>query len=203
MIKNIIFDLGSVILKGHPNIILNMLDLDKDNIEDLNRIFFKNLKKLDMGNCSLGQYFQDCDFNFKIEANIEEKLIHYYKYRPFNQEIIKLIKQLKDKNYKVYILSDNNIDTKEYLMKLPFWRNVDGFVFSCDYKILKPDPEIYKILFKKYNLNPEECFFIDDKKQNIEAGKILGMKGFVFKDKDNGLNDLLKELNKNNIRLKD
>ena len=87
-------------------------------------------------------------------------------------------------------------------MKLPFFKNFDGFVFSCDHKILKPDPEIYNILFKKYNLIPDECFFIDDKKQNIEAGETLGMKGFVFNCKENRITDLIKKLCENNVLIK-
>ena len=93
MIKNIGFDLGNVILKDNPNIILNDLDLDKNEIENIDKIFFKNCEELDLGSFTVRQHFQNCKFNFVIKEDIEEKLIHYYKYRPFNQEIIKLIKQ--------------------------------------------------------------------------------------------------------------
>ena len=44
----------------------------------------------------------------------------------------------------------------------------------------KPDPAIYRYLFQTYGLNPEECFFIDDLKANIETGKKLGMDGIIF-----------------------
>ena len=199
MIKNIVFDLGNVILKDRHNVILKDLDLEENKKENIDKVFFENWEGLDLGNSNIEQHFIKCKFDFELEEEIKEKLIHYYKYRPFNDEIVKLIEQLKKEKYNIYILSNNNIDVKNYLIKLPFWKNIDGFVFSCDYKVLKPDLEIYKILFKKYNLIPEECFFIDDKKLNIEAGKILGMNGFVFKDKENGISDLLNELNKNSI----
>ena len=185
MIKNIVFDLGNVILKDNPNIILNTLNIDENKIENIEKVFFTNWESLDLGDITIKQHFQNCKFNFELDEKIKEKLIHYYKYRPFNQEITELIKQLKDERYGVYILSNNNLDTKNYLMELAFWNNIDGAIFSCDYKITKPDLEIYKVLFKKYNLTPEECFFIDNEKQNIEAGKSLGMNGFVFKYREN------------------
>ena len=52
-----------------------------------------------------------------------------------------------------------------------------------------------------YLLNPAECFFIDDKEQNILAGETLGMKGFVFNYKENGVAKLIKELQQNNVIL--
>ena len=199
MIKNIVFDLGNVILKDNPNIILKSIELDKNEFESIDSSFFENWEDLDLGTSNLKQHFENCKFDFKINEEIKEKLIHYYKYRTFNEELIELIKQLKGKKYKIYILSINNIDAKDYLTKLPFFEYIDGEIFSCDYKIVKPNLEIYSILFKKYNLNPKECFFIDDRKQNIEAGEILGMKGFTFNYNENGMVDLLKELSKNNI----
>ena len=46
--------------------------------------------------------------------------------------------------------------------------------------MMKPDKNIYYRLFEKFSLNPEECFFIDDTKENIIASEKCGMKGFVF-----------------------
>lgn len=46
--------------------------------------------------------------------------------------------------------------------------------------MVKPDPGIYLYLFQTYGLKPEECFFIDDLEDNIEAGRKLGMDGIVF-----------------------
>ena len=53
--------------------------------------------------------------NYQIDEDTKEKLINYYKYRPLNNDILNIMKSLKDNNYKIYILSDNNIDTYNYL----------------------------------------------------------------------------------------
>ena len=48
--------------------------------------------------------------------------------------------------------------------------------------MIKPDAGIYQCLFDKYILNPKECVFIDDRPENIEGGRKLGMEGIVFTD---------------------
>jgi lysophospholipase L1-like esterase len=77
-----------------------------------------------------------------------------------------------------------------------FVPHMDGGIWSCDVHAIKPGAEIYKMLFDKYGLVPEECIFIDDHKENIDEGKKFGMKGLVFKDQSQLLTDLDKALTK-------
>ena len=196
MIKNIVFDLGNVILKESPNIVLNQIKMDKKQYESIKNNFFKDWKALDLGESTLKEQLDKCKFDFEIDSKIEEKLLHYYKYRPFNTEVLELINDLKGKGYKIYILSNNNKEAEEYLLKLPDFEVFDGWIFSCDYQILKPDSKIYNILFESYNLKPEECFFVDDSKRNVETGEELGMTGFVLDHENNGINELRIELEK-------
>ena len=194
MIKNIVFDLGNVILKGSPNIVLEQIKIDKKQYESIKNDFFNDWKSLDLGESTLREQLEKCKFDFEIDSEIEEKLLHYYKYRPFNVEILELIKELKNKGYKIYILSNNNKEAEKYLLEIPDFKAFDGWIFSCDYQIMKPDPKIYNILFETYNLKPEECFFIDDSRKNIETGNKLGMAGFVLDYENNGIAELRKEL---------
>ena len=48
--------------------------------------------------------------------------------------------------------------------------------------MIKPEAEIYQRLFNKFNLKPEECLFADDRAENIEGGRRVGMEGIVFTD---------------------
>lgn len=194
MIKNIVFDLGNVILKGSPNIVLEQIKIDKKQYESIKNDFFNDWKSLDLGESTLREQLEKCKFDFEIDSEIEEKLLHYYQYRPFNVEILELIKELKNKGYKIYILSNNNKEAEKYLLEIPDFKAFDGWIFSCDYQIMKPDPKIYNILFETYNLKPEECFFIDDSRKNIETGNKLGMAGFVLDYENNGIAELCKEL---------
>ena len=61
---------------------------------------------------------------------------------------------------------------------------------SSDVHIIKPSIEIYKYLLEKYQLNPEECLFIDDRKDNVDGAKNAGMNAVIF---DNNY-EIIKEL---------
>ncbi len=196
MIKNIIFDLGKVILLDKPNCVLNLIKLDNNKKRMIDDKFFQNWRDLDLGKKTLKKHWQDCNFDFEINDELENIITHYYKYRPINNEIIDLIINLKKDNYQIYILSNNNLDAKEYFMSLPFFQYIDGYVFSCDYGLLKPNPEIFQVLFDKYHLIPKESLFIDDKKKNIEVAELLGMKGFVFDYNIHRTIDIIKCLKK-------
>ena len=93
------------------------------------------------------------------------------------------IEDLKARGYKVYYLSNYS----EHLMQanpdvLDFLPHVDGGVFSCYVQLIKPDPEIYRTLMEKYDLQAEECVFIDDREDNVVAARQLGMQSIWFED---------------------
>ena len=198
MIKNIVFDLGNVLLKGSPSIVLDNLDIPDEIRHNIKDKFFNNWNYLDLGEETIKQHFDNCKFDFDTEESIQEILLKYYKYRPFNNEMIELMNKLRHNNYKIFILSNNNKEAYEYLKQLPVFERIDGWVVSCDHHIIKPNKEIYMKLFESFNIKPEECYFIDDNKENIETGKILGMKGFVL---NNNIEELISSMKENNITL--
>ncbi len=201
MIKNIIFDLGNVILKDSPSIVLEESKMLCENYNIIKSKFFDNWNELDLGNETLKEHLDNCGFDFYINENIKEILLNYYKYRPFNNEVIELMKNLKSSKYNIFILSNNNKEAYKYLKKLPIFNFVDGWIVSCDYHIMKPNKDIYIKLFQTFNIIPEECFFIDDKEENINVAKTLGMEGFIFDVKNQGLDKLNESLKKNNINI--
>lgn len=199
MIKNIIFDLGKVVLKGSSSIVLNDLKISKEECEIIKKSFFSNCMDLDLGNITIEEHFENCNIPTKLKEEVKERLIYYYKHREFNSEIVELMQKLKSNNYNIYILSNNNKEVYDYLLKLPVFQCVDGWVVSCDYHTVKPNKKIYEILFETYNLKPEECFFIDDKEENIETAKSLGMNGHVLNFEKYGIRYLLEDMEKNSI----
>ncbi len=149
MIKNVVFDVGGVILKGHPCDILENIDIDSELKKEINSKFFSNWSELDLGLVTLKEFFDKCNFSFGISDYLKDMLVNCYKYREFNKDIINLIHILKINNYNVYILSNNNYDTVDYLRSLDFYKDIDGDCFSCFYHFAKPDKEIYEILINK------------------------------------------------------
>lgn len=201
MIKNIIFDLGNVLLKSSPSIVLESLNISDEIKNNIKSKFFNNWQHIDLGEESIKEHFDNCKFNFDIDKSTREILLNYYKYRPFNNEMIELMNKLKHNNYKIFILSNNNKETCEYLKQLPMFERIDGWIVSCDYHIVKPNKEIYVKLFNTFNIKPDECFFIDDNKKNVEIGAILGMQGFTFKYSNNNIDELINNMKQNNIVL--
>ena len=72
----------------------------------------------------------------------------------------------------------------------------DLLIYSCDVKARKPDSKIYKIALKKLKVRPEEAVFIDDKHENVNSAKKLGIHGIIFKNNKQTINELEKILKK-------
>lgn len=92
------------------------------------------------------------------------------------------IKSLKERGYHVYLLSNYGKTAFEAARehgRLSFLPLVDGAVISYEVQIVKPEPGIYQALLEKYNLKAEECAFLDDRLDNIEAAEELGFHGIV------------------------
>ena len=89
-------------------------------------------------------------------------------------------KYARGKGYKLYVLSNASASFYDYFpsfLPLDFF---DGVVVSSDIHLIKPDRKIYEYLLERYQLKAEECFFLDDRADNIEAAKAVGMEGMVF-----------------------
>ena len=182
MIKNIIFDLGNVILKDTPSVVLENLKISDEIYKIIKCKFFDNWNKLDLGKETLKEHLDNCGIDFTID-----------------NEVIELMNNLKSNMYNIFILSNNNKEAYNYLVKLPIFEAVDGWIVSCDYNIIKPDKKIYIKLFENFNIKPEESFFIDDKAENIKVAEQLGMKGFVLDWKNQGIYELVGSLKENDI----
>ena len=110
------------------------------------------------------------------------------------------IKDLKSRGYRVLYLSNYS----HYVMNLnpdvlDFLPLMDGGIFSCDVKLIKPDRRIYEALAEKYSLVPSECVFIDDLERNVMTGKEFGFHVIQFgtlKQAQRDLNKLLSERGK-------
>jgi putative hydrolase of the HAD superfamily len=92
-----------------------------------------------------------------------------------------LIGELKTSGYGIYLLSNASIRVHDYFPRIPASRYFDGCIFSADYKLLKPQPEIYETLLRRYELKAEECFFVDDLAINVEGARLVGMNGTIFR----------------------
>jgi len=196
MIKNVIFDIGRVLIDFQPYEYVMNFNYDKDTKDKVYSIVFedKRWSELDRGTLSNETYL---DLLVKENPNYTKQIQEVFNnwisiLTPIDENVL-FFKDLKQRGYKLYLLS--NFSTPAYEIteqKNPFLKIVDGKVISYSVKTIKPEKQIYEILLSKYNLIPNECVFIDDMPQNIEAAKELGMNGIVFKS----LEDAIKKFEK-------
>lgn len=188
MIKNIIFDIGGVILHWDLNEMINYFTSDEeekkfisDNIYDTPEWRKEGL--IDIGYISQYDFIkiiQDRTNHIKDEL-VEKFILGYYKLFYINEEVINLIKVLKDKGYKVYVLSNINKYVEDRINAKRFLNIIDGYVLSYQVHQIKPNDSIYNTLINKYKLNPNESLFIDDIEENTKAANKLGIKGRAVK----------------------
>ena len=183
-IKNIIFDFGGVLFDWNPRYLYDDLFEDKAELE----YFLSHVcspawnEQQDAGRpweeaISLAQqrHPKYHDLIRRYRADWEVML------RGTIDTNIKLIPRIKEKQYGLYGLTNWSADTFELTRnKYPFLNEFDGIVVSGEEKLIKPDPEIYILLLERYQLEANECLFIDDNLSNIEMSKSLGFEGIHY-----------------------
>ena len=201
MIKNIIFDLGNVVFKWNQDEIVANFSDNLEEQEELKKKIFKSEEwlKLDEGIIDYNTAIEI--FRKKTNETLGEKINYimntWYKFMPINNEVIELIKKLKQEGYRIYILSNTHVSVYNYIKTLEIIKYIDGMIISSIEKLMKPNKEIYSRLIEEYKLIPQECFFIDDGEKNVKTAIECGMKGYVFNI--NNFDGLINELIKNKI----
>ena len=97
-----------------------------------------------------------------------------------------LLQQLKEiPNYRIYGLTNWSMETfPAARQRFEILQMIDNYVVSGDVKLVKPDPRIFHLLLDRYRLNPDDCIFIDDNADNVQAARNLGMQGIHFRGAD-------------------
>ena len=194
MIKNIIFDMGNVLVDFCWEEAFHKLGLEGEVFERVANATVRNAdwNEFDLANISHEEIINKFVENDpEMEAEIRHATESYeglIKKRDYSEE---LIKKLQRAGYGVYILS--NMSPEAFMEcgdEMLCAKLADGAVYSCDCHMVKPDRRIYELLLEKYNLDAAECVFLDDKLENIEGGEAVGIKGIVFKNIDDAINEL-------------
>ncbi|MFX1388774.1 MAG: HAD family hydrolase [Promethearchaeota archaeon] len=184
MIKNIIFDLGNVILSFKPKKFLLRYTTDEDYIEEFYSKVIKSdiWLNLDYGRISLNNAKKEFLERFPEDSKFIITFFNNWKeiFTPI-QSNIKILHDLKSNGYKVYFLSNFIDEGFEFIRnQYEFFSFFNGGIISCDEEVVKPEIEIYLKLINKYNLIPEESIFIDDLPKNLSPAQKLKMKTILY-----------------------
>ncbi len=198
MIKNIIFDVGDVLLEYRWKDMLKDYGLPDDEAYKVGKLMFNdNLwHEFDLANMThdeiVGQYLK----NYPDYAEVMQWFMTHGELMHVKREDVwEKAQKLKEKGYGIYILSNYSQELFEKHTKdAPFISIADGVVVSYQIHITKPDEKIYQYLLDKYNLKAEECIFFDDREENTEAARKLGIEAVTVTSKEFLLDELDKLL---------
>lgn len=199
MIKNIIFDIGGVLVSFEPDRVFREMGLPEEEVQILYQHTAKSpyWKELDRGVLPKEEVFQTM-VNTMPQAYRKNAMEFFTKRIPeavtsFDYSA-DWLKGLKERGYNIYLLTNY----PEWLFET-HWKKgftfvpyVDGKVVSGKVKLIKPDHAIYETIIKKYSLNPAESVFIDDVKENVQAAKETGLNAIQFTN----INDVKNQLEK-------
>lgn len=184
MIKNIVFDMGNVIIRFDPDAFIERFGVSGEDKKTLLLEVFRSPEwvMMDRGVLTDEQAADVlCPRLPERLRDVARKLIALWD-RPIIEVegICPLIEELKGLGYGIYLLSNASCRQPDYWQRVPAAKFFDGTLISYSVKLVKPMPEIYEKFFNTFSLKREECFFIDDSPANIEAGLYVGMPGVVF-----------------------
>ena len=185
MIKNIVFDMGRVLIEWEPEVIVAREGLGEDDSRLLLREVFAcgEWAAMDRGWMSSEEGWR------RICRRLPERLHENARRCVFDwwkgplvpiPGMAELVREVKALGYGVYLLSNATSYLSEYFHRIPGSECFDGRIVSADVKLLKPRPEIYRELYRQYGLDPAECFFIDDSLLNVDGAWLTGMNAVVF-----------------------
>ena len=184
MIKNIIFDLGNVLISFRPEEYIAEFGFDADKAETLRKIIFSPAwNEYDRGVYKDSLELADALAEKHPEFESEIRLLLdrcWVRLNTLKSETQEYMKELKSRGYGIYILSNLNFDAWEFVKQFEFFTLADGSVYSCLEGKCKPEGAIYRVLLERFGLRAEECLFTDDSPVNIAAAEALGIKGVVF-----------------------
>lgn len=184
MIKNIVFDMGGVLIRFDRRYFIEHNGVAPEDAPILMREVFLSLEwaQLDRGTLTDEQASEI--ICARIPAHLHEaarRLVSFWD-RPIMpiEGMYELVEELKSNGYGIYLLSNASLRQPEYWPRIPASRFFDGTLISAHEGLVKPQPEIYRRLCERFELKPEECFFIDDLPINAEGAVYSGMSAAVF-----------------------
>lgn len=184
MIKNVIFDMGNVLLTFDRDRFLDAVNAHGEERRMLLNNVYLSVEWARMDRGSMTEAEAAASMCSHVPAHLHEKV--HLLVDKWDRPIIpvpgmaELVRELKEAGYGVYLLSNASYRQHEYWPRVPGSEYFDGTLVSADVKLVKPEREIYELMMKEFNLIPDECVFIDDSTLNIEGAERVGIHGIVF-----------------------
>lgn len=194
MIKNIIFDIGNVLVDYCWKEHIARFGFTGETLERIGDAMMRSPQwnEIDRGVWSneelLKAFIQNAPELEKEIQLVFSDLSTLVRERPYSVE---WIRSLKKEGYRTYCLSNYSYRVEtEAAHALSFLKELDGGILSYKVHQIKPDPKIYQTLMERYGLKAEESVFLDDSPANIETARALGMQGILVTSQEQAVEAL-------------
>ncbi|AWM88095.1 2-haloalkanoic acid dehalogenase [Microvirga sp. 17 mud 1-3] len=180
----VVFDVGNVLLRWDPRNLYRTIFDDESEME-----WF--LSTVCTGQWNLEQD-RGRDWEEAVALLVKDFPHHEASIRAFHdrweetvsgaiEENVALLGRLREAGVPNYCITNFSAPKFDLSKKrFPFLDGFDGTIVSGDERLLKPEPEIYRLLLDRYGLEAGKCVFIDDSKANVEGARAVGMHAIHF-----------------------
>ncbi|MFA6258871.1 MAG: HAD-IA family hydrolase [Candidatus Paceibacterota bacterium] len=185
MIKAIFIDLDGIIIRKKEKLFSQYFS-EENNIpyESVLEFFQNDFKKCSFGKADLKEVIKSYLEKWNYKGTTDEFLSFWFKRESeINKEILNLIDAKRKEGIKYYIATRQEEYRKDYTWNtLGMKDHFDGVFCTCDIGYDKCEKEYWDYVFNTLKLLPEEIMFFDDRKENVDIAKSLGVQAFLYKD---------------------
>ena len=185
MIRNILFDMGNVLIRFDRQAFLDRLEVSPEDKQLLLERVFLSTEWVQMDRGTL----DEPEAEARMGADLPERLhgaVHQL-VSLWDQPMLpidgmyELVEELKNAGCGLYLLSNASRRQHSYWPRIEASRFFDGTIISADEGIMKPSCEYFIRALNRFGLKAHECFFVDDMPANVEAAAFCGIPGTVFR----------------------
>ena len=188
--KNILFDMGNVLVTYNPEWVIRHYTEDEELIREVKNIVFNSQEWFLLDAGLIEEEKAERNWMERLSSNKARELAHlsFQNWHLYNMKVIpgtaEMIRALKENGKEIYLLSNASMRLLSiYKEVIPAVECFSGIFYSAAHKCVKPQDIIYERFLKEYSLKPSDCFFIDDLEENISAAKAVGISGAVMKSR--------------------
>ena len=188
--KNILFDMGNVLVTYNPEWVIRHYTEDEALIREVKNIVFHSQEWLLLDAGLIEEEKAERNWMERLSSDKAREIAHlsFQNWHLYNMKVIpgtaEMIRALKENGKEIYLLSNASMRLLSiYKEVIPAVECFSGIFYSAAHKCVKPQDIIYERFLKEYSLNPADCFFIDDLEENISAAKAVGISGAVMKSR--------------------
>lgn len=188
--KNILFDMGNVLVTYNPEWVIRHYTEDEELIREVKNIVFNSQEWFLLDAGLIEEEKAERNWMERLSSDKARELAHlsFQNWHLYNMKVIpgtaEIIRALKENGKEIYLLSNASLRLLSiYKEVIPAVECFSGIFYSAAHKCVKPQDIIYERFLKEYSLKPSDCFFIDDLEENISAAKAVGISGAVMKSR--------------------